>query len=71
MKNIYRVDKRGVNMYIGCRNKNISARIPSKIYDIIMEYEGKTFSEKLINLVYDYKEYYYLKKCNTNFPEKM
>lgn len=61
MKNIYRLDKNGVSHFIGRRDKTISARIPIEIYNIIMEYEGKTFSEKLINLIYDYKEYHGLK----------
>ena len=61
MKNIYRVDKNGVIRFIGRRDKTVSARIPSKIYDIVMEYEGKTFSEKLINLIYDFKEFHNLK----------
>ena len=61
MKNIYRVDRNGVHRFIGRRDKTVSARIPSKIYDIVMEYEGKTFSEKLINLIYDFKEFHNLK----------
>ena len=58
----YRVCKNGVFHYIGRRDKSISARIPSEIYDIIMEYEGDNFSEKLINLVFDYKEFHDLEK---------
>lgn len=65
MKNIYRVSRNGFYKYIGIRGKTISARIPSMIYDIIMEYEGKTFTDKLVNLVFDYKEFHDLKKCNT------
>lgn len=61
MKNIHRKDKNGVYQFIGRRDKTVSARIPLKIYDIIMEYEGKTFSEKLINLIFDYKEFHDLK----------
>ena len=59
---IYRVDKKGVHRFIGRRHKSISARIPTMIYDIVMEYEGKNFSEKLINLIFDYKEFHDLKK---------
>lgn len=58
----YRVDKRGIHKYIGNRDKSVSARIPTMIYDIVMEYEGKNFSEKLINLIFDYKEFHDLKK---------
>lgn len=58
----YRRDKRGINIYVGRRNRSVSARIPSRIYDIVMEYEGKTFSEKLINLIFDYKEFHDLKR---------
>ena len=61
MINIYRVDKNGVEHFIGRRNKTVSARIPLEIYNIVMEYEGKTFSEKLINLIYDFKEFHDLK----------
>lgn len=62
MKLKYRYDKKGILIYIGSRDKSVSARIPTKIYDIVMEYEGKTFSEKLINLIFDYKEFHDLKR---------
>ena len=62
MRHLYRVDKRGIMKYIGSRDKSISARIPSGIYDIVMEYEGKTFTDKLINLIFDYKEFHDLKR---------
>ena len=58
----YRIDKRGVHQFIGRPNRCVSVRVPSKIYDIVMEYEGKTFSEKLINLIFDYKEFHDLKR---------
>lgn len=62
MRHKYRNDKRGVGIYIGRNDKSVSARIPSRIYDIVMEYEGKNFTEKLINLIFDYKEFHDLKK---------
>ena len=62
MRQRSRIDKRGVGIWIGRNDKSISARIPSMIYDIVMEYEGKTFTEKLINLIFDYKEFHDLKK---------
>lgn len=62
MKNIYRKDKRGIFVFIGRRSRSVSARIPVEIYEIVMEYEGKNFSNKLINLIFDYKEFHDLKK---------
>ena len=62
MQDIYRIDKRGVHVFIGRRSRSVSARIPVEIYEIVMEYEGKNFSEKLINLIFDYKEFHGLKK---------
>lgn len=58
----YRVGKNGVIKSLYRRNVSISARLPKDIYDIITEYDGKKFTEKLINLIFDYKEFYDLKK---------
>lgn len=62
MRKKYRIGKDGVCRYIGCSDKSVSVRFPSEVYDIVMEYEGKTFSEKLINLIFDYKEFHDLEK---------
>lgn len=62
MKIRYRFDKNEVGQYIGNRDKSICVRLPSRIYDIVMEYEGKTFTDKLINLIFDYKEFHDLKR---------
>lgn len=58
----YRFNKDGVGQYIGNRDKSISVRLPLRIYYIVMEYEGKTFTDKLINLIFDYKEFHDLKR---------
>lgn len=62
MRRKYRVCKDGIYRVIGYKKISISVRIYQEIYDIVMEYEGKTFTEKLINLIFDYKEFHDLKK---------
>lgn len=62
MRAKHRIDKRGIFICVGRNDKSISARIPLEIYDIVMEYEGKNFTDKLINLIFDYKEFHDLKK---------
>ena len=68
----YRLSKNGVSKYIGRRSVSVSVRLPEGIYNTVMQYEGRNFSEKLVNLVFDYREFYGLSKenCNTDFPEK-
>ena len=36
--------------------KSVSIRLPLKAYDIIMNHNGKNFSDKLIRLVLEYHE---------------
>lgn len=58
----YRIGKDGIYKSIYRRNVSKSVRLPKDIYDIVMNYEGKNFSDKLINLIFDYKEFHDLKK---------
>ena len=47
---------------------SISVRLPISIYRIVMSYEGNNFTDKLINLIFDYNEFY---NCNTNSDQEM
>lgn len=58
----YRKGKDDIYKSVNGRNVSVSARLPEYIYDIVNEYEGKNFTEKLINLIFDYKEFHDLKK---------
>lgn len=38
---------------IGKADCQVSVRLPKRIYDVINEYEGSNFSDRLINYVFD------------------
>ena len=44
----------GKIIHVGRAEKNVSIRLPLKVYDIIMNHNGKNFSDKLIRLVLEY-----------------
>lgn len=43
-------------VYLGSNTRSVTVRIPDEIYDIINSYEGRSFSDKLRNLVYDFSD---------------
>ena len=43
--------KRDAVVFLGDSVKHVSVRLPKKIYDVIDSYEGKNFSDKLINFI--------------------
>ena len=47
--------KRDAFMHFNRAEKQVSVRLPKEIYDIIDAYEGKNFSDKLINFIFDHE----------------
>lgn len=47
--------KRCVIVLIGKSDRQVSVRLPKEIYDIIDSYEGKNFSDKLVNYIFDHE----------------
>lgn len=49
----YRFFSTGKVMRIGRKNRQVSVRLSQDVYDFINHYDGKNFSDKLDNLVFD------------------
>lgn len=45
--------RKGCNVYLGKSNHHVSVRLPDEIYDVIDSYDGKNFSDKLVNYIFD------------------
>ena len=50
----YYLNKYGSYFAIGKRDCQVSVRIPKEVYDVISSYDGRSFSDKLVNFVVDH-----------------
>ena len=45
--------KRKCFVCLGKSRNHVSIRLPDEIYDVIDSYDGKNFSDKLVNYIFD------------------